>query len=538
MPERINSDIINNKRPALCLNLGKTDYKRALDLQYDLVKAKNNKIIEYDRIIITEHYPTFTLGKNGGLENLACSEKFFKSKNIEVIQTTRGGNITFHGPGQIILYPIIDLNALKIDIPTFVFKLEQVMILTCKRFGINAERNKKNPGVWINKLKTDTNVPAKIGSIGIGLKQNISFHGLSLNVNLDLLPFSWINPCGLNDIEITSIDNELLKSNKMSYSPNYEKVTKILVNNFQSVFNYDLKYKNEFTMPGINTSNTRKNKPSWFKRNLPDNKKFEKVRNILKKEKLNTVCEGANCPNKWECFCSGTSTFLILGDKCTRTCKFCNIKSGHLLTLDPDEPIRVANAVHQLKLTYVVITSVTRDDLSDGGAAHFANTIAEIKNKMGDSIKIEVLIPDFKGDKKALKKVLDMKPDVLNHNIETVPSLYKKARPEADYNQSLKLLSNSLCLDRSIPVKSGIMVGLGETYNELAQTIVDIFKTGCSILTIGQYLQPSKNHLSVQKYYSPEEFVELKKFAKKTGLKEVASGPFVRSSYKAEQLSS
>ncbi|MCP3898105.1 MAG: lipoyl synthase [Desulfobacteraceae bacterium] len=532
MPERIESDTIINKRPALCLNLGKTNYQRALDLQLDLVNAKKEKIIKYDRILITEHLPTFTLGKNGGLENLVCSEDFLKSKNIQVIQTTRGGNITYHGPGQIVIYPIVDLNALKIDVPTFVKMLEQVMILTCKNFGIKADRNPKNPGIWINNSKTS----AKIGSIGIGLKQGISFHGLSLNVDLDLTPFSWINPCGFNDIEITSIESEFLKLNNHHQKLQIQDVTKVLLNNFESVFNYKLEHKQEHVMPGIDKTNKKRIKPSWFKRNLPDNTKFEKVRNILIEENLNTVCQGANCPNKWECFCSGTSTFLILGNQCTRNCKFCNIESGNILPPDPDEPLRVANAALKLKLKYIVITSVTRDDLLDGGASYFAQTISHIKNKLGNSVKIEVLIPDFKGDQKALKTILDMKPDVLNHNIETIPSLYKKARPEANYNQSLKLFSNSLKIDNSIPVKSGIMVGIGETYDELSQTIKDLFDNGVSILTIGQYLQPSKNHLPVEKFYCHEEFKELENYAKKIGFKEVASGPFVRSSYKAEQL--
>ncbi|MCK5312534.1 MAG: lipoyl synthase [Desulfobacteraceae bacterium] len=293
-------------------------------------------------------------------------------------------------------------------------------------------------------------------------------------------------------------------------------------------------------MPGINLGiqekSFRRIKPSWLKRNLPKSAGFEKVRNILNKENLNTVCQSANCPNKWECFCSGTSTFMILGNQCTRNCKFCNIESKAPSIPDPDEPLRVANAVKKLNLNYIVITSVTRDDLPDGGAAHFAQTICQIREKMGLKSKIEVLIPDFKGNKKALKTVLDAKPDVLNHNIETVPSLYKIARPEADYNQSLTLFSNSLKIDGSIPVKSGIMVGLGETYNELSDTLNDLYKSGCSMLTIGQYLQPSKEHLSVKKYYSPEEFEELEKLAKKIGFAEVASGAFVRSSYKAEEL--
>jgi lipoyl synthase len=524
------SNITNIKHPALCLNLGITDYERVLDLQYDLVNAKTNKLIEHDRIILTEHLPVFTLGKNGGRENFVCSMDFLKSKNIKIVETTRGGNITYHGPGQIILYPIVDLNSLNIDIPEFVNKLEFVMLQTCYDFGIKAKRNTKNPGVWVNNNK--------LGNIGISLKKGICFHGLSLNVNPDLTPFSWINPCGLNDIGVTSIGKELLKNKKNK--PDINEIKKALLTNFESVFGYDLKYKFENTMPDINHEINKKKisrkKPSWLKRNLPKENGFETIRNILNYEKLNTVCQSANCPNKWECFCSGTSTFMLLGNQCTRNCKFCNIKPGSPAPIDNDEPLRVANAAYKMKLQYIVLTSVTRDDLVDGGAEHFANTIYQIRNKLENKCKIEVLIPDFKGNKTALETVLKAKPDVLNHNIETVPSLYKTARPEADYNQSLMLFTNSLKLDPLIPLKSGIMVGLGETYSELMSTINDLYESGASILTIGQYLQPSSKHLTVKKYYSPEEFFELEKLAKRIGFTEVASGPFVRSSYKAEEL--
>lgn len=526
--------LLQDKRPALCLNLGKTHYKRALALQHDIVDAKKENQIKYDRVIITEHSPTFTLGKRGGKENLICSNDFLKSKQIDIVQTTRGGNITYHGPGQLVLYPIIDLHSLKIDIPGFVNKLEEVMLLTCLDFKIKAERNIKNPGIWVEN--------SKIGSIGVSIKKGISFHGLALNVDIDTEPFSWINPCGLHNINITTMQAEISdQKNKLGnkiVGLDFDKVKKLLLENFESVFNYNLKYQSDITMPGINSEKQeqRRKKPSWLKRNLPKTKGFEKVRNILNNEKLNTVCQSANCPNKWECFCSGTSTFMILGDQCTRDCRFCNIGTGIPAIPDLDEPGRVANASFKLNLKYIVITSVTRDDLADGGANHFAQTILEIKKKMSNQCKIEVLIPDFQGNIKALKIVLDAKPDVLNHNIETVPSLYKKARPEADYQQSLTLFKNSKKIDPSIPVKSGIMVGLGETYKELFQTIIDLYEHGCSILTIGQYLQPSKKHLAVEKYYAPEEFLELEEFAKKIGFSEVASGAFVRSSYKAEEL--
>ncbi len=277
-------------------------------------------------------------------------------------------------------------------------------------------------------------------------------------------------------------------------------------------------------------------KPPWLKKSLPKGGDYQKVRNLLSRAKLHTVCQEANCPNMFECFSKDTATFMILGSVCTRNCRFCNISQKEPISVDSDEPMRVAKAVQDLNLKYVVVTSVTRDDLDDGGAFQFANTIKAIKSTISDTIKIEVLIPDFQGNFKALKIVVDANPDVLNHNIETVPSLYPTARPEADYQQSLDLFKNVKSIDSSMPVKSGIMLGLGETMEELAQTMKDLYNNCCDIITIGQYLQPTKNHLKVQKYYSPEEFKIIEDKARQIGFKKIASGPFVRSSYNASDL--
>jgi lipoic acid synthetase len=277
-------------------------------------------------------------------------------------------------------------------------------------------------------------------------------------------------------------------------------------------------------------------KPSWLKRKLPTGPEYEKVRRLLASCKLNTVCQEAKCPNMWECFSNRTSTFMILGRQCTRNCRFCNVTSGTPDTLDPTEPLRVAKAAKELGLKYVVVTSVTRDDLPDGGSKHFAETIQAIRTAV-DGVGIEVLIPDFLGDEEALKTVLSAQPDVLNHNIETVPSLYATVRPEAIYQQSLDVLKRAAQIAPHIPVKSGIMVGLGETHDQLIQTMQDLHNHGCSILTMGQYLQPSRNHLPVTEYYTPEAFDSLKETALKIGFTNVASAPFVRSSYHAESLS-
>ena len=274
----------------------------------------------------------------------------------------------------------------------------------------------------------------------------------------------------------------------------------------------------------------------WLKRNLPTGNEYEKVRNLLSKSRLHTVCQEAKCPNMWECFSKNTATFMILGSECTRNCRFCNITCGTPPLPDPEEPERVAKAALDLGLEYVVVTSVTRDDLEDGGAEHFAMTICEIKKQLPGGTRVEVLIPDFQGNSHALKTVLDAGPDVLNHNIETVPSLYSTARPQADYQRSLDLLRKVSDSGTSIPAKSGLMVGLGENFHELERTMQDLFDHGCTMLTMGQYLQPSKAHLTVKKYYTPDEFVTLKKIAERIGFKKIASGPFVRSSYGAGEL--
>jgi lipoic acid synthetase len=257
----------------------------------------------------------------------------------------------------------------------------------------------------------------------------------------------------------------------------------------------------------------------------------KKVQDILKKHSLNTVCNEARCPNKGQCYCSGTATFLIMGRVCTRNCRFCNIEKGKVEPLDLNGPKELALAVKELGLKYCVITSVTRDDIELGGAKHFAKTIEEIR-KLDKSVKIEILTPDFKGDKKALDIIIEAKPDVFNHNIETVSGLYKKARPMANYTQSIEVLKY-VKENSNIITKTGLMTGLGESLKELEETFKDIFSINCDILTIGQYVAPSKAHLNVEKYYTVEEFEELKYIAQKAGIKEVVSAPLARSSYKA-----
>ncbi len=286
----------------------------------------------------------------------------------------------------------------------------------------------------------------------------------------------------------------------------------------------------------MNASNPiRTGKPAWLRRKLPSGPEYEQIRSMIGKGQLHTVCQEANCPNQFECFSARTATFLIMGATCTRGCRFCNIEGGRPGPLDPDEPRRVAEAAAKMNLRYVVVTSVTRDDLPDGGSGHFAATILALRKTIAD-VQVEVLIPDFQGDRLALETVLAANPDVLNHNMETVERLYAEVRPQADYRQSLALLARVPAIDPAIPAKSGIMLGLGETEAEVRQTITDIYRTGCRLLTVGQYLQPTPKHLPVVDFIPPEEFDRWRRLAMDMGFEKVASGPFVRSSYHAGEM--
>ncbi|MDD2462709.1 MAG: lipoyl synthase [Desulfobulbus sp.] len=280
---------------------------------------------------------------------------------------------------------------------------------------------------------------------------------------------------------------------------------------------------------------THQPKPRWLKRKLPSGPQYERIRHLIKDQCLSTVCQEAMCPNQFECFGKGAATFMILGDRCSRNCRFCAVGHGPQGQPDPDEPRRVAEAVRTMELSYCVITSVTRDDLGDGGAAHFAATIAALREWNPQTL-VEVLIPDFQGNTEALTTVLAARPEVLNHNLETVASLYATVRPQAGYAQSLEVLRQSKRIVPEMVTKCGIMVGLGERREELQQLMADLRRVECDILTIGQYLQPSQNHLPVVRYLPPEEFAELEQEALALGFGAVASAPFVRSSYQAESL--
>lgn len=275
--------------------------------------------------------------------------------------------------------------------------------------------------------------------------------------------------------------------------------------------------------------------PSWFKVNIHQGEQFSKIDSLVRTLGLHTVCKEAGCPNKWECWNRGTMTFIILGDLCTRGCTFCGVEKGKPKEVNWNEPKKVAEAIKTLDLRYAVITSVTRDDLEDGGASLFARTVEENKKTTPDCT-IELLVPDFKGQQEAIHKVVDSAPSVLGHNLETVKRLYPRVRPQADYNRSLNLLRQAKRRDERVFTKSGLIIGFGETTKEIHQTMRDLKNVGCDILTIGQYLKPSKVHLPVERFYTPDDFLELESTGKEMGFLYIKTGPLVRSSYHADDF--
>ncbi|NLF64077.1 MAG: lipoyl synthase [Chloroflexi bacterium] len=288
----------------------------------------------------------------------------------------------------------------------------------------------------------------------------------------------------------------------------------------------------------VNSDNTTparpRRRPDWIKVRAPHGESYDFLKELMRSKKLHTVCEEAMCPNIGECWGSGTATFLIMGDTCTRSCGFCDIKTGRPAPLDWEEPERVAQAVRQMNLRHVVITSVNRDERKDGGAPIFALLIQRIR-EVQPGCSIEVLIPDFKGSEAALKTVMDTRPEILNHNVETVPRLFRKVQPQDRYEWAMATLGNAKRMEPDVLTKSGIMVGLGETFDEVVEVMRDLVNLKVDILTIGQYLQPSKKHLPIERYYTPDEFAEFKRIGLEMGFRWVESGPLVRSSYHAEQ---
>jgi lipoic acid synthetase len=485
------------------------------------------------------------VGRAGGWDDVLAPAALLQREGVRVLPTDRGGRATYHGPGQLVAYPILKLP--DDDLHAYLWRLEEVVIRVLAGYGLAAGRSAAHPGVWLDG--------AKIAAIGLAVRHGITRHGIALNVAPDMAHFDLLVPCGIADHGVTSMARALGRPVDM------EAVRRRFVTAFGDVFGCEVVWGDPATLPvdGLtagareadaasaaaavgeattgSTAEMAGGQPRWLWRraSAAGEAAAARMTTLLDGLALHTVCQEARCPNLAECFGQGTATFLILGDRCTRGCHFCAVGHGRPAPPDPDEPQRVAAAAARLGLGHVVITSVTRDDLADGGAGHFAATIRAVRRRLPGAT-IEVLIPDFRGSQAALETVLAAGPAVLNHNVETVPRLYRAVRPGADYRRSLALLARAKALRPGLATKSGLMLGLGERTAEVLRVLHDLRRARCDLLTLGQYLQPGDDQLPVSRYVPPDEFAAYRDKAEALGFRGVAAGPLVRSSHQAEAL--
>ena len=527
--------------------LGRLPYTEAWDLQRAIHEGKVVGRTRDDYLLLLEHPPVFTIGRNGDGSNLLVDRV---GLGAEVHHVDRGGDITFHGPGQLVGYPILSLDDPKQIVP-YVRRLEQTLIETLAEFGVEAWAEPGYTGVWTGK--------GKVAAIGVRVARRVTMHGFALNLHPDLAYFGMMNPCGISDRPVTTLSE--LVGRKVTL----EEATEVLIPRFEHVFGYQESEtqlgafargqgrRSEFEVDRLVEAGTFSQekrsaepilingrlpgeppRPDWMKVTARLDGDYMELKKMMRGLQLNTVCEEANCPNIYECWGMGTATLMILGDKCTRACGFCNVTTGKPTEFDVFEPFRAAEAIHQMNLKHAVITSVNRDDLDDGGAGIFAHTIRESRRR-SPATEIEVLIPDFKGDREALQTVMDAVPEVLNHNTETVLRLQRDIRTSANYGRSLSLLWRAKQMNPDGLTKSGLIVGMGETRDEVLGALADMRAVGIDIITIGQYLRPTSRHRPINRYVHPDEFAEYKAFGEGLGIPHVESGPLVRSSYHAKE---
>lgn len=569
-------------RPLHLRWLGKVSYNDALALQTGLFEHSLQ-----DHALLLEHPHVFTMGVRAKPENVLSD-----SENIgaDIVHVNRGGDVTYHGPGQLVGYFIQSAGGRGglTDTKKYVCALEQVIIDALATLGLpGAHREPGMPGVWVDNRK--------IAAIGVRITRGRTMHGFALNIDTDLSWFQKIVPCGLAGKEVTSLRNlgvdatmrqvvdavaarlELAAASRAAASssnggaPNTGKVEADF-GTWTEVRRYDSAWKvktadlsaftrgagpGQITTPreraqpktkgepvrllgrlaeaGVSTENavaSNARKPDWMKVRANFGPEYTRLKKTVKQLDLVTVCEEAGCPNIFDCWNDGTATFMINGERCTRACGFCLVDTRKPEALDPEEPQRVAEAVAKMNLAHAVITVVARDDLEDGGAAAVAATVHAIHQRCPGT-SVETLISDCKGDDKSLQMIFDSRPEVLNHNLETVVRLQRAVRPSAGYARSLSVLARA---KRSgLVTKSGIIVGLGETYGEVTGAMRDLRSVGVDILTIGQYLRPTTNHMPMSRWWTPEEFDRLRIDGEKMGFAHVESSPLTRSSYHAKQ---
>ncbi len=508
--------------------LGKVPYREALAIQNAMFSQSSSQ-----HLLLLEHPHVFTYGPSADLEtNLKCDPK---QVGAELVKVNRGGDITYHGPGQLIAYPILSLEAKHgvggpADMQAYVCSVEQLVIDTLLELGVtNVGRFDGYPGVWIDPKSKS---PKKICAIGVRVSRGRTMHGFALNVSTDLRYMrDHIVPCGIAEYPVTSLAELGIT---VSLQQVVDVVAKLAAKRWTNgvIDRHDVAWAplNEDLNTGSNIQITER-KPEWLRPHVTLGAEVLATKKTLRDLNLVTVCEEAGCPNLSECWADGTATMMVLGERCTRACGFCLIDTSKPLAPDSNEPLRVAQAVLKMKLEHAVLTMVARDDLADGGMSHVAQCIREIR-KVSPDTRVETLISDAKGTD-ALQVLFNERPDVLNHNIETVARLQRQVRPSAGYARSLSVLARARAA--GLVTKSGFMLGLGETQDEVEATLIDLASVGVQIVTIGQYLRPSVEHLPVARWADPSEFSTYAEFGEKLGIKHVEASPLTRSSYHAKR---
>ncbi len=529
--------------------LGRLPYEEAWDLQRAIHEGKTTGRTLDDYLLLLEHPHVYTVGRNGDGANLLVDADSLSTIDAEIHHVDRGGDITYHGPGQLVGYPVLSLDDPKQVVP-YVRRLEEVLIRTLADFGVDSWREAGLTGVWTKA--------GKVAAIGVRVSRQVTMHGFALNLHPEMSYFEKMNPCGISDRSVTSLT--ALLGRKVTL----QEAVEVLLPHFGEVFGYP---KSETQLAAFTRGQGRvedfevdrllaagtfspekrseepvlirgrlpgePDRPPWMKVTAKLDGDYLELKKLMRGLELNTVCEEAGCPNIYECWGMGTATLMILGDKCTRACGFCNVTTGKPTEFDIFEPFRAAEAIAAMKLKHAVITSVNRDDLDDGGSSIFAETIRQARVQ-SPGTDIEVLIPDFKGERRPLETLMATRPDVLNHNTETVLRLQREIRTSANYGRSLSLLARARWIHPEGLVKSGLIVGMGENKEEVLGALADLRAVGVDIVTIGQYLRPTARHRAIHRYVHPDEFAEYKRFGEGIGIPHVESGPLVRSSYHAK----
>jgi lipoic acid synthetase len=590
--------------------LGRVPYREAWALQRGLHASSPD-----DHLLLLEHPHVYTLGVRTDMRHVLMPPA---EVGADLVRTDRGGDVTYHGPGQLVGYPIVSLPAKRgsgrhgmADTVAYVRSVEQLLIDALADVGLpNAGRLREYPGVWVDP---DSDDPRKIAAIGVRLTRGRSMHGFAVNVAPDMRYWGYIVPCGIPDKRVTSLADEGIdvsmheftdavadramalwgglrgdgpevdrrdvvwrhrpddlsafsrgegpgqaisasgravgvgaqpaasgpsRGRAASADPSAAPVAAVTAVDAApppppADAGVPVRLKARLSQAGVTDGlQISERKPDWLRSSFRTDPGYLRLKRTMRDLGLVTVCEEAGCPNIFECWADGTATFMINGERCTRACGFCLVDTRHPEPLDAGEPARVAEAVARMGLGFAVITAVARDDLADGGAAGFAETIRAIRRRT-PAVQVEVLIPDCKGDEASLATIFEARPDVLNHNTETVPRLQRAVRPSAGYARSLSVLARAK--EAGLVTKSGLIVGMGETDDEVLSSLADLRAVGIDIVTIGQYLRPTTHHLPVARWVEPDVFEMYRREGEAMGISHVESSPLTRSSYHARQ---